>query len=107
MTERGNDTTGMTVQCTVVDGTTRLAVRGPVDAPQCQALQDALEMAQMIRRDGPIVVDLSDADYLAVPALDVLRRAADDAVREHRTMTFRNLRAEAVQDSLLARALHR
>jgi anti-anti-sigma regulatory factor len=107
MTRQGDDPTGLTVKCTVAGGATRLAVRGSVDAPQCQALRDALEMARMVRRDGPIVVDLGAADYLAAPALDVLRGAADDAVREHRTMVFRNLRAEAVQDSILARTLHR
>ena len=71
--------------------TTVMKVAGVVDADRSTDLDDGLEVARTFRSRGPIVVDLSAVEAIAVSALLSLMRAVQDAERAHRTLTVQGL----------------
>ena len=100
MTDHSRTRTDLTVRCTVARSTTTIVVAGRADAHRCRTLRDALEMACLIRRHGPIVVDLTDAEHLTTAAVAILRRAADGAGRDRGALTVRKVQADAVTRSM-------
>jgi anti-anti-sigma regulatory factor len=89
---------GLTLRYELRAGTTTVTVEGSIDAQDCGTLRDGLELAGMLRRSGPIVVDLGRVDRLALAALLILREAGDDARRKRREFSVRNLHQENVTD---------
>ena len=89
---------GLTLQFELRAGTTTMTVEGDVDAENCETLRDGLDLARTLRPSGPIVVDLDRVGRLAVAALVILRGASDDARRDGRAMSLRNLHQENVTD---------
>jgi anti-anti-sigma regulatory factor len=81
---------------TVRGRVTRLTIDGEVGAEGCERLREALQDARAARRTGPIVVDFVGVSRLALPALLVLRRVADEVRRAGRPLTVRNLEPAAV-----------
>jgi anti-anti-sigma factor len=96
---------GLTLQYELRAGTTTVTVEGFLDAQSCETLRDGLDLARMLRPTGPIVVDLDRVEHLALAALVILRRATDDARRDGRAMTLRNLHQERVTDPGSVRVL--
>jgi len=89
---------GLTLRYELRSGTTTVTVEGSIDAQGCETLRDGLELAQMLRRSGPIVIDLDRVDRLALAALMILREARDEARRRGRELSVRNLHQENVTD---------
>jgi anti-anti-sigma regulatory factor len=89
---------GLTLRYELRSGTTTVTVEGSVDAQGCETLRDGLGLAQMLRRSGPIVIDLDRVDRLALAALMILREARDEARRRGRELSVRNLHQENVTD---------
>ena len=89
---------GLTLRYELRAGTTAVAVEGSIDADDCETLRDGLELALMLRRSGPVVIDLDRVERLAVAALMILREASADARRGGRDMVLRNLHQERVTD---------
>lgn len=98
---------GLTLRYELRAGTTTVTVEGSIDAQDCGTLRDGLELARMLRRSGPIVIDLDGVDRLAVAAVLILREAGDDARRGGRDLSVRNLRQENVTDPGSVRMLAR
>jgi anti-anti-sigma regulatory factor len=98
---------GLTLRYELRAGTTTVTVEGSLDARNCETLRDGLGLARMLRPSGPIVIDLDRVDDLAVAALVILREASDDARRDGRAMSLRNLHQENVTDPGSVRILAR
>ena len=70
-------------------GGTVVKLRGEADAFTKPTLVNAL-VAAIANHDGPVIVDLSQADFIDVGTVRVLARAAHD-LRDHgRAMSFRS-----------------
>ena len=89
---------GLTLEYHLKAGATMVTVEGAVGALDCTRLQEGLDLARCLRPSGPIVVDLSGVDSLALAALVILDRAATDARRAGRALSVRNLRQENITD---------
>jgi anti-anti-sigma regulatory factor len=96
---------GLTLRYELRAGTTTMTVEGAVGAQNCNTLRDGLDLARSLRRSGPIVIDLGRVDSLAVAALVIIRRSAEDARRGGRQVLVRNLRQETVTDPGSVRVL--
>jgi anti-anti-sigma regulatory factor len=89
---------GITLRYELKAGTTTVNVDGSIEVQHCETLRDGLDFARALRTTGPIVVDLAGVDQLALAALVILYRAADDARRAGREVSVRNLRQEHITD---------
>ena len=93
-------THGLTLEYRLKAAVTTMTVEGTIDAPDCATLRDGLDLARSLRPSGPIVVDLTGVDRLALAALVILDRAAADARRAGRVLSVRNLRQENITDPM-------
>jgi anti-anti-sigma regulatory factor len=96
---------GLTLRYELRASTTTVTVEGSIDARDCETLRDGLEVARMLRRSGPIVIDLDRVDRLALAALAILRDAGVEARRGGRDLSVRNLHQENVTDPGSVRTL--